>query len=558
MKTLNFHMLVLIVLITSCKGIEGQKNYTNPILSGFYPDPSICRVQDNYYMVTSTFSFFPGLPIFHSTDLVHWEQIGNALDRPEQLDLDGLGISDGIFAPTLRYHGGTFYIVCTVVGGIENFVITSTNLQNGWSNPVALPHIVGMDPDIFFDDDGKAYISNCAPPENKLYEGHRAIVMHMFDLKTLTTSEEGRVLVNGGTDISKEPIWCEAPHILKRNGYYYMICAEGGTGIEHTEVVFRAKSLNDKFVSYPNNPILTQYHLNMNRKNPVTNTGHADFVQTQNGEWWSVFLGCRPYNEVNDFNTGRETFMLPVKWKNDWPEILIDDEMVGFNLRTPNLRQDKKVTMPLNGNFSYSEKFSENMLPYYFVHIRTPQKPFYTFPENEDGIFMNLLPQTLDEKKAPAFTGRRQQHTLFEMAVKLNFEAKNENEEAGIVAFQNRSRYYLFSRTVDGITVIRGNDGERKTMAKVDVSNRSDVCYLKMKGSSDTYRFFYSFDNKNWEEVLVDGVAEASYLSTNQSWGFIGAILGMYTSSNGLNSDNKAHFAYLDYIGSDEIHSKKN
>ncbi len=144
------------------------------------------------------------------------------------------------------------------------------------------------------------------------------------------------------------------------------------------------------------------------------------------------------------------------------------------------------------------------------------------------------------------------------MAVKLNFEAKNENEEAGIVAFQNRSRYYLFSRTVDGITVIRGNDGERKTMAKVDVSNRSDVCYLKMKGSSDTYRFFYSFDNKNWEEVLVDGVAEASYLSTNQSWGFIGAILGMYTSSNGLNSDNKAHFAYLDYIGSDEIHSKKN
>jgi xylan 1,4-beta-xylosidase len=316
------NIIVCICLFLSFICNSFSQSFTNPILAGFYPDPSICRAGNDYYIVNSSFAYYPGLPIFHSTDLVNWQQIGAALNRPEQLNLDSAGVSRGLFAPAITYHKGTFYIVCTLVDKGGNFVITSTNPKGPWSNLVWLPEVDGIDPSIFFDEDDKAYIVyNSIPPDNiSLHGGHRTIRMNTFDAKKLKVTSDNKIIINGGTDMSKKPVWIEGPHLFKKDGWYYLMCAEGGTDYEHSEVVFKSKTIDGPFIPYDKNPILTQRHLDKNRKNPVTNTGHADLVETPGGKWWAVFLGCRPY-ENNTFNTGRETFMAPVEWKEGWPII---------------------------------------------------------------------------------------------------------------------------------------------------------------------------------------------------------------------------------------------
>lgn len=197
---------------------QNQDTFQNPILPGFYPDPSITRVGNDYYMIHSSFSFFPGVPIFHSKDLVNWTQIGNILDRPEQLDLDGLGASRGIFAPAISYHEGTFYMITTLIDNGGNFVVTATDPAGPWSNPTWLREVSGIDPSIFFDEDGKAYITyNSEAPDNKpLYDGHRTIRIIEFDYKNMKTVGSPKILVNGGVDLSKKPVWIEGPHIYKK------------------------------------------------------------------------------------------------------------------------------------------------------------------------------------------------------------------------------------------------------------------------------------------------------------------------------------------------------
>ncbi len=250
-----------------------REQFLNPILAGFYPDPSICRVGDDFYLVNSSFCYFPGIPIFHSRDLVNWTQIGFVLDRPSQFDtIHATDVSRGIYAPTIRYHDGTFYLITTLVGGGGNFFVTARNPAGPWSDPHWLNDVDGIDPSFFFDDDGRAYVLNCAPaPDNRpLYDGHRTIRMGEFDPKTGQMTGEQKILVNGGTDISKHPHWIEGPHLFKRNGSYYLIAAEGGTAEAHSEVVFRADSLWGPYKPFQGNPILTQRQLPPDRPDPIT------------------------------------------------------------------------------------------------------------------------------------------------------------------------------------------------------------------------------------------------------------------------------------------------
>ncbi len=263
---------------------------------GIIPTRAFAGWIKTYYLVNSSFSYYPGLLIFHSRDLVNWQPIGAALNRPEQLDLSGLGVSMGLFAPTIRYHKGTFYLVCTLVGKQGNFVVTAKNPSGPWSNPVWLPQVKGIDPSLFFDDNDKAYIVfNSNAPDNKpLYPGHATIRLYAFDEVALKTTGEETILVNGGTDITKKPRWIEGPHLYKKDGFYYLLCAEGGTEYNHSEVIFRSKTVDGPYEVYHKNPVLTQRQLNPERKNPVTSTGHADMVETTDGRWYAVFLGCRP------------------------------------------------------------------------------------------------------------------------------------------------------------------------------------------------------------------------------------------------------------------------
>jgi xylan 1,4-beta-xylosidase len=239
-------LFVLLISTISCTlTAQERKEFSNPILAGFYPDPSICRVGSDYYLVNSTFSFFPGIPVFHSRDLTSWELVGYVMDRIEQMNLDSLGVSRGIFAPAIRYNKGMFYVTCTLVDRGGNFIVTSKTPEGPWSNPVWLPEINEIDPSVFFDENGKAYIIyNSIPPDDKpLYDGHRTLRMYEFDIENLKVVGEERILINGGVDITKKPVWIEGPHIFQKDGYYYLIAAEGGTAEQHSEVVFRCKNV---------------------------------------------------------------------------------------------------------------------------------------------------------------------------------------------------------------------------------------------------------------------------------------------------------------------------
>ncbi|PRY13853.1 alpha-N-arabinofuranosidase [Pontibacter ummariensis] len=557
LKKVGFAAGVFACTLFGTTSVQAQETFLNPILPGFYPDPSICRVGEDYYLINSTFSYYPGVPIFHSKDLVNWKQIGNILNRPEQLDVEGLGVSRGIFAPAIAYHDGTFYMVTTLIDKGGNFVVTAKDPAGPWSDPVWLPKVNGIDPSLFFDEDGKAYIVyNSESPDNKpLYEGHRTIRIQEFDYKNLKTVSEPKILVNGGVDISKKPVWIEGPHIYKHNGYYYLMAAEGGTSVNHSEVILRSEHVTGPYTPYENNPILTQRHLPNDRPNPVSATGHADLVQTQNGEWWAIFLATRPYDTEDHYNIGRETFLAPVTWKDGWPIINADNELVQYSYTRPNLPQGEKSNFPLSGNFTYREDFEESELPMYWLMLRTPRSNWYSLSQPSGSLTLDVRPETLAGKGNPSFLARRQQHLKGSAGTKVIFTPANENEFAGVAAFQGEKNYYAFGKTLsDGKQVVQLKKADGAVLAEVPLNRKEskEPLQLKVDFNAGKYDFYYATKNGDWK--LLKGNVDGTYLSTRQSGGFVGTTIGMYATSNGKPSANKATFDWFDYEGNDDIY----
>jgi len=506
--------------------------FQNPILAGFFPDPSIVRVDEDYYLVNSSFSYSPGVPIFHSKDLVHWESLGHILVTPKQLPLKGQQVSRGIYAPTLRYHQGIFYLITTLVDVRGNFIVTATNPAGPWSDPIELPDVGGIDPDIFFDDDGRVYIThNDSPIGQPLYQGHRAIWQWELDLKTQKIiKNSGHVIVNGGADISKKPVWIEGPHIYKIKGWYYLICAEGGTETNHSAVVFRARSLKDKFVAYEGNPILTQRDLDAGRENPISNIGHADLVQTKEGEWWAVFLGTRPYDKQY-FNTGRETFLLPVSWKNEWPVILEKGKSVPYQLTAPAIAKTLKNVASTTGNFLWQDKFStEKLLPEWNT-LGTVKKPWYQLDSKNNELRIAALENRLSGLAQPAFIGRRQQHTHFDAKAELQLPT-SEKFSVGIAAFQSEVSHYYFAVERKGnsyrLFVEQTNKATPKILTSValDKKTLTQNITLGIEGNAGTIDFYYH--DKTGQRIDILKNADAKILSTEVAGGFVGTYLGMH------------------------------
>jgi xylan 1,4-beta-xylosidase len=539
---------------------QSTLTYQNPILAGFYPDPSICKAGNNYYIVNSSFAYFPGLPIFHSTDLVNWKLIGHAMDRKEQLDHTNAGVSRGLFAPAITFHNGTFYIVCTLVDKGGNFVITAKDPKGPWSNPVWLPEVNGIDPSIFFDNNGKAYILyNSIPPDNQsLYDGHRTIRMNEFDPVNLKTVGANKIIVNGGTDISKKPIWIEGPHIFKKDDWYYLICAEGGTGYNHSEVVFRGKSAEGPYVPYENNPILTQRHLDPQRKNPVTTTGHADFVETPDGKWYAVFLGCRPY-AGNHYNTGRETFMLPVEWKDGWPVILSGNDEVKYEYPVPMPKQTKRVRNEFSGNFTFTDDFSSSTLDPRFVFLRNPDADLYNLSKNKGSLTLKLKPTTIAGKESPAFIGFRQSHLKCAASAEIEFDAATSKEKAGLLIFQNETHYYFLCKSFEkGEPVVQlykpavWASDPPELLASQKISGKK--VHLKIEAKADTYAFYFADKKDKW--VLLKDNVDGKFLSTETAGGFVGSLFALYGTSDGKVTATNAVYDWFEYKGNDDVYIK--
>ena len=515
-----------------------MRTFRNPIIPGFYPDPSICRVGKDYYLVTSTFEYFPGVPIFHSRDLVHWQQIGHVLDRPSQLDLDGIKPSRGIYAPTIRYHDGTFYMITTNVGKRGNFLVTATDPAGPWSDPHWLDDAPGIDPSLLFDDDGRAYYTgNREPPSGRSrFPGHREIWLQELDLKTMQLAGEKYVLWDGACG----GVHAEGPHLYKIDGLYYLMIAEGGTGHDHAVTIARSETVTGPYHSNPRNPILTHRHLGLDY--PIVNTGHADIVQTQDGEWWMVLLASRPYGGYYR-NLGRETFLTPVRWEDGWPIVSPGSGRIEFSYAAPDLPEHRYPTPAACDNFESKE------LAFHWNFVRAPREPFWSLTERPGYLRLRLRPQAITRWENPSFVGRRQQHLRFVARTVLEFTPQGENEAAGIVLLQNNDFHFRCVLTLEhGNTVIRllqRRAGQEDTLGEKPVSGRR--LYVRVEAVEQDYGFYFASNPEAWETLAEK--ADGRILSTDVAGGFVGAYIGMYASSNGRESENVADFDWFEYVG---------
>jgi xylan 1,4-beta-xylosidase len=518
------------------------RTFRNPILPGFYPDPSICRVGEDFYLINSTFEFFPGLPIHHSRDLVHWRPAGHVLTRPSQLNLDGIRPSGGLYAPTIRHHGGTFYVINTLVDGLKekgNFIVTAPGIGGPWSDPYWLNDSPGIDPSLLFDDDGRAWFVGNRPLTDPKFEGHREIWLQELDLKVMQLTGPKYSLWEGAL---KRAIHSEGPHLYRINGLYYLMTAEGGTGHDHAVAIARSEKVTGPYEGCSRNPILTHRHLG--RDYPIVGTGHADLVDTPNGEWWMVMLAMRPYGGYF-YNLGRETFLTPVRWENGWPVVNPGFGRVEFEGPAPDLPEHPWPTPPA------CDHFDSPALGPQWNFLRTPREEFWNLSERPGHLRLRLRPQTLAEKANPSFVGRRQQQISFAARALMEFTPRTPDECAGLVLLQNNDFHFRFVVTLDEkpvIRLIRRDKGEEKILAVKSI--RAGKIYLKVTAAGQAYGFYTSADSENWEPVAenVDG----RILSTPVAGGFIGAYIGMYASSNGKPSGNSADWDWFEYSGADE------
>ena len=508
--------------------------FRNPVLPGFYSDPSVLRVGRDYYLVTSTFSYFPGLPIFHSRDLVHWHQIGNAIDRPTQVDFGKLEMSRGLFAASISHHDGRFVIVNTCVDCGGNFVMTAKRAAGPWSDPIWLKGVEGaIDPSLFFAPDGTRWIVYNGPPNGLArYPGHRAIWLQQID-SAYRPFGARTLLIDGGVHPEAKPIWIEGPHLFAKDGWIYLIAAEGGTAEGHSEVVLRSRSVTGPFEAYPGNPILTQRDLPRARPYPVTSAGHAQLVEAPDGRWWATFLATRPYSDDN-YNIGRETFLMPVRWHDGWPLITDPGQAVPLTLSAPAtaLTATRRAR---DGSSHFHEDFNGVKLGPEWMMMRIPRTRWFRL--SDGALSLEARPISIGDFGNPSFVGRRLRHPVATVATRVRFTPRGEGDEAGLVAIQNDA-FWLFAgvgrsagRDVVMLKRRSGPDepSDGVTLATAPILRLRPVD-VRMTIAGATAHFAWR-QGSVWHPL--GGTQDSTILSTRRAGGFVGALAGLYAHSGG-------------------------
>lgn len=503
-----------------------EGHFRNPVLAGFNADPSVVAANGRFYLVNSSFGYFPAIPVHESTDLVHWQQIGHVIEHPGTLDFDGLGVSRGIFAPTIAFHEGRFHVVSTAVDSGGNFIASATDPAGPWSEPTWLPGVGGIDPSLFFDDDGQAYLlNNDAPAGPPRYDGHRAIWIRRIDIDGGWTLGPASVLVDGGVDPDSNPIWIEGPHLYKVDGWYVLSAAEGGTGPEHSQVVLRSRNVLGPYEPFVGNPILTQRDLPDARELPVTNAGHADLVQGPDGSWWALFLASRAYGERH-YNTGRETFLLPVRWQDGWPRILEAGTAIPYVVPTPGFLRAPVDQAPNTGNFRWRDEFDAATPGPEWSFVRVPTRAWLDLQSRPGHLLMRPLREDLSTLRNPSFLARRQQHLRFDASTALRMPAKGAS--AGLAVFQNeRHWYYLGVRRMGQGSELflekRAGDEAATVVARRRLPRSMQDIVLTVSADGGRYHFG-NRDPRGGVQVLVE--ADGRVLSTDVAGGFVGTTLG--------------------------------
>ncbi|WP_435361791.1 glycoside hydrolase family 43 protein [Haloarchaeobius sp. DFWS5] len=493
--------------------------YQNPILPGTHPDPTVCRVGDDYYLATSSFEYFPGVPLYHSDDLVSWNHIGHCLTRESQLDLAETRSSGGIYAPTLRHHDGTFYLVTTHVDGGGNFVVTADDPAGEWSDPTYID-APGFDPDLFFDD-GTAYFSYAAGPTL----AETTIKQVTVDLDSGEVGDE-RELWRGF-----EGSFSEAPHLYERDGVYYLLTAEGGTHVNHMVVTGRADSPTGPFEPCPSNPVLSHRGHPMGA---IKAAGHGDLVQAPDDSWWLVFLGIRQRGGHPGWHhLGRETFLAPVEWVDGWP-VVNGGDPVKLAMDADGLPGASSVPVDhesVAGGSATGETettFDGESLPGEFEYRRNPEPGAYTLDEDESGLVLRGRTTSLDEVGA-TFVGRRQAH--FDGHVETTFEFDpDESEDAGLALVADEDHHYEVGVGDHGdgpVSFVRLRIGEVcDRIAERPISGTDH--HLSIDANAGQYVFRYVAADGTETEL---GTASTRYLATEVTGSFTGVYVGPYATS---------------------------
>lgn len=539
----------------------------NPILRGFYPDPSICRVGDDFYIVNSSFSFYPGVPVFHSRDLVNWEQIGHVLDRPSQLHVTYEMISAGIFAPTIRYHAGTYYMITTNMTGFMNFIVTASDPAGPWSDPIPVPEAHGIDPSLFFDDDGKAYFCGTAGGFGSDEYDHQVIKCAEIDVTTGKFLSEPWVVGDGYAKNASSP---EGPHIYKRNGWYYLLIAEGGTEHFHAVMISRSRDIHGPFELYQGNPILTHRHLG--KEYPICNIGHADIVDTPSGEWYMVALASRLVNGYHK-PLGRETFIMPMTWEDDWPVVCPSDGCCAFTYPDPKLPihpfsdRPERERVYVHPSFEDFTKADPSMA---WNYLGTPQEDFIS--RDEKGLALRMLPTTMvpvefegedaadfmshmmrcghTDKTLP-FYGRRLQSFDFTAQAVMSASFSGA-EAAGLIIIQNEAnqvRLEMKAADAPGRVCARAvrvvcetGTGLRhyaETILGEACLPESDSYVLTIRAESNHFTLSVGED----EGCVLASDVSGDFLGSETAGGFVGAYVGLFATGGGTASDHTASFA---------------
>lgn len=479
--------------------------YQNPIIKGFHPDPSICKDEHSYYLVTSSFEFLPGVPLFKSQDLINWQQIGHCLTRDSQIDLHGTPVSGGIFAPTIRYHQGTFYMITTNITK-GNFIVSSKNPEEGFSNPVWLD-IDGIDPSLYFEND-KVYVQNVARDAS----GISFIQQSQIDIHT------GKIL-SGPSFLSKG---CggrdaEAPHLYKINGWYYLFLAEGGTREGHMVTVQRSRNLDGPYEISPYHPMVSNRDKAVE---PLQSVGHADLIQDGQGQWWIVCLATRPNNQHH--HLGRETILLPVEWTEDgWP-------VVPGSYARETITINREIEQ--KNDSSFDDCFESAALRYDYNTIRDFLK------ENIDTSIRGQLKltgngSTLLTADSPLFVGVRQTENdcVFETEMTLPSDGSKaglsvyidnlHHMEIGITNHHNNCSLYV-KKNVEDLQIVSQE-------IPVEGANLT----LGIEANKDKYTFYYLNDQS--QKIIVDTTSVRHLTIEASNSPFTGVYGGMFIEGDG-------------------------
>lgn len=513
MKTLRLLFLLFVAVGAYSQQIPARVD--NPILPGFHPDPSICRVGDDYYLCNSSFTWYPGLPIYHSKDLVNWELVGHVIDRPRMVSLDGVKGKDGIYAPTLRHHNGTWYVFYFVAGS-GNYYVTAKDVRGPWSDPVKIKDMPGIDPSPFWDVDGRSYVvGNHWGHPNRKYAASTAIWIQETDLAKGELIGERHYLTTGHAFNAK---FAEGAHLYYIDGKYVLLVAEGGTDYYHAESVLVSDSIFGPYLAQTINPVLSQRQLG--HQAPIQCVGHCDLVQTQYGDWYAVALGKRMVSGKYAFT--RETFLCPVK--------IQDGEFVfnpGYGSMTSTIIRPNLPWTPVEKNVQW-----------YFERI--PHTDFCSL--NGGQYTLTLLPETVDSLVSPAMLMRKPTSLSYSVETRLSFDAKP-NEQAGLILYRNNNAYVAILKTKGELQVVCKEKGRKMVLSTIPCQAREVELRLTVDGINASIEY----GQTSGKMLRAADVSLVPLTEDEQENRFNGIGVGIYASSNGVKSKSRAIFERLDY-----------